>query len=134
MNIDTKGSIRFLKYSTVGVSTFLFDLLLLYIFVTVFSIHYIFATGLAFFIAVSINYLFSRKFVFKKTEVVFTKGYIKFIAVATLGIILTVGGMYVFVTIIGIYYLFARCLISLCVGMGNYLFNLYYNFNVVGKH
>jgi putative flippase GtrA len=134
MKIDKKGVTRFFKYSSVGVSTFLLDLLMLYIFVSFFQINYIIATGLAFLVAVSINYIVSRKLVFNKTETFFTKGYIKFITIATIGVTLTLGGMYILVTIVGIYYLLARCFISALVGMGNYLFNLYYNFKVVGEH
>jgi putative flippase GtrA len=134
MKIDKKGIFRFLKYSSVGVSTFLFDLLLLYIFVSIFNVDYMTATGLAFFIAVSINYFLSRKYVFSKTNTFLTKGYFTFMLFALFGIRLTLGGMYVLVRIFGIYYLLARCLISVCVGTINYLSNLYLNFKVSGNH
>jgi putative flippase GtrA len=98
------------------------------------GVNYIIATGLAFLIAVTLNYLLSRKFVFNKTETLYLKGYIQFILVASIGVTLTIAGMYALVTLIGVYYLLARCLISSLVGIGNYLFNLYCNFKVVGEH
>lgn len=134
MKIDKKGIARFFKYSTVGVGTFVFDVLLLYILVSVFSIHYLVASGIAFFIALSVNYFISRELVFRKTSTSYSKGYVQCISIALVGVLLTVAGMYILVTAIGMHYLFARCLISLCVGIGNYLFNLYFNFKVVGQH
>ena len=134
MKIDKKGIFRFLKYSSVGVSTFLFDLLLLYCLVTFLSVNYMIATGLAFFVAVSMNYFISRRYIFSKTNTFFKKGYFTFILFALFGISLTVSGMYILVSILGVYYLLARCFMSSCVGIINYLSNLYLNFKVSGNH
>ena len=132
MNINKKSIARFLKYSTVGVGTFLFDLFLLYCLVTFLNIDYIVATSLAFFVSISMNYFISRKYVFSKTNTFINKGYFTFIFFALFGISLTVGGMYILVSIFSVYYLLARCLTSSCVGVINYLFNLYFNFKVSG--
>lgn len=134
MKVDRKGSIRFLKYASVGGSTFLFDLFMLYVLVSILQVNYIIATGVAFFIAVSVNYICSRRLVFQKTETVYYRGYITFMAAASVGIIVTMAGMYMLVGSFGMYYIFARFLVSLFVGMSNYLFNLYFNFKVSGVH
>jgi putative flippase GtrA len=99
MNINKKSIARFLKYSTVGVGTFLFDLFLLYCLVTFLNIDYIVATSLAFFVSISMNYFISRKYVFSKTNTFINKGYFTFIFFALFGISLTVGGMYILVSI-----------------------------------
>jgi putative flippase GtrA len=134
MHIDRKGVIRFFKYGTVGVSTFLLDILLLYIFVNVLGFTYLFATALAFLMAVSVNYVISRKLVFQRTETAHKEGYRAFIGVALASALFIVLAMYVLVDILGTNYLLARTLISSLVGAGNYSYHLYITFKVSGKH
>ena len=125
---------RFVKYFAVGASTFLFDLAMLFIAVHFFKIPYYIATPCTFLIAVTCNYLISRKLVFTGTERGLYRGYANFAAVALFAAFITtslVGGL---VSLFGLYYLAARILVAGIVGMGNYLFNLYINFKVVGKH
>lgn len=131
---DKRAIKRFLKYSSVGVSTFVFDLLLLSLFVEQFKWWYLIATVVAFLLAVSLNYFISRKYVFKGTSRSVHAGYIRFISMAVIGIILVAWGMKICVGILGWNYLISRILIAAIVGMWNYLFNLFINFKVAGKH
>lgn len=125
---------RFVKYSGVGVSTFLFDLLLLFVLTDFLSVNYLVATTLAFLIAVSINYYVSRKYVFKATSREVRKGYVIFIIIALIGALLVTAGMFVLVDLLQINYLFARILIAGVVGFWNYIMNLFVNFRVAGNH
>jgi putative flippase GtrA len=125
---------RFLKYSSVGVSTFLFDLLLLYVLIDYVKIYYPIATAMAFGIAVSINYLLSRRFVFKGTLRSAHVGYGIFLSIAGAGMVAVTGLMVVFVEILKMDYLPSRVIIAGIVGTWNYLMNLYVNFKVAGKH
>lgn len=134
MKIDSRGIKRFIKYSSVGFGTFLFDLLLLYILVSFLEWNYLFSSGLAFLVAVSINYIISRKLVFRKTKKGFSSGYINFIAIALVGLGITLLGMALLVEILGLYYIAARCLVAGLVGTVNYLSNLFLNFKVAGVH
>ncbi len=125
---------RFITYSAVGVSTFLFDLAMLFVAVHFLKIPYYIATPCTFLIAVSCNYIMSRKVVFTGTERGLYHGYANFAVVALFGAFITtsfVGGL---VSLFGLYYLAARIVVAGVVGVGNYLFNLYINFKVVGKH
>jgi len=131
--IDVHGMKRFVSYASVGVSTFLFDLFLLFVLIDFFHVQHILATGMAFLIAVSFNFLISRKVVFKGTERPPGKSYVAFILIAGMGLVFVTGLMYVAVDILGIYYLLSRILIAGVVGMWNYLLNLYVNFKVAGK-
>lgn len=131
--IDAHGAKRFLKYLSVGVSTFLFDLTLLFIFIDFLGMHHVVAAGVAFLIAVSCNFLISRRFVFKGTARPPGKSYAAFIVIAGSGLLFVSGLMYVSVDILGLHYLVSRVLIAGVVGMWNYLMNLYLNFKVVGK-
>lgn len=124
---------RFLKYSGVGISTFTLDLLLLYIFTDIFLWNYIVATGVAFAVAISINYFFSRHFVFKGTLTSARVSYFGFMAIALIGISFAMVTMYALVEIFQIQYLISRVMVAGIVGMWNYLMNLYVNFKVAGK-
>lgn len=125
---------RFFKYFSVGFSTFLLDLFLLYLLTDIFLLNYLVATGAAFLVAVSINYYFSRKYVFKRTERKFSHGYYVFILITAVGLMFVLGLMAILVGMLHWYYLAARVLVAGIVGMWNYLMNLFVNFKVAGKH
>ncbi len=125
--------IRFARYTAVSVSTFLLDLLLLFLFTDFFGWQYVFSAGVAFIIAVSINYFVSRRFVFRGTVRSVGEGYGIFLAIAFAGLITVTALMALFVGVFGWHYLISRILIAGIVGFGNYLMNLYVNFKVVGS-
>jgi len=125
---------RFLRYALVGGTTFGFDLVLLYIVTTYLSVPYYVATPGAFLIAVSINYLISRRHVFAGTERPLHSGYVYFITFALIGAGITTLGVTVLVTYAGLYFMLARILVAFLVGTLNYLSNLFFNFKVVGMH
>ncbi len=132
--ITTASLIRFARYSLVGVSTLTFDLVLLAGMTQVLHIPYYVSTPLAFLVAVSLNYVISRKFVFHGTERTLHHGYMYFILIAGVGALAITGVVYLLVTYVHMYYLLARVLIAGVVGMVNYLSNLHFNFRVAGKH
>jgi len=61
-------------------------------------------------------------------------GYMRFVSMAVIGIILVAWGMKICVDLLGWNYIISRILIAAIVGMWNYLFNLFINFKVAGKH
>ena len=119
--------VRFLKYVIVGVSTFVFDLVLLCIFIDIFLWNYVIATGVAFTVAVSVNYLFSRRYVFKGTSRSFYAGYVAFMVIASIGIGIAMLGMALMVGTLHFHILDSRIIIAGVVGVWNYLINLYFN-------
>ena len=132
--IDRRGVLRFARYSSVGVGTFLLDLALLFILTDWMHVQYVVATGIAFFFAVSLNYFISRKTVFRGSERSLKSGYFNFIIFALVGMITSMLGMYILVSVFALYYIYARIIVAGFVGMWNYLMNLYVNFKVAGKH
>ncbi|HEX5774633.1 MAG TPA: GtrA family protein [Candidatus Paceibacterota bacterium] len=125
---------RFLKYSTVGFATFCFDLVLLLLFVEVLGISFFVAVPLGFVIAVSVNYALSRLHVFPGTKRSVHAGYAYFLLSAGLGAFLSTSGVAILVLEAGLHYLPARVMVAGFVGIVNYLFNLHYNFRVMGLH
>jgi putative flippase GtrA len=130
----TPALIRFLKYATVGAVTFALDLVALFLLVELFSAPYTYAAGGAFMVAISINYVLSRKYVFVGSSRSVTVGYTNFLAIAGVGILFVVGGMYVLVTYFGLYYLVARVAVAGVTSLWNYSINLFFNFKVAGVH
>jgi putative flippase GtrA len=102
--------------------------------VNVWGFPYLFATAIAFLMAVSVNYVISRKFVFHRTVTTHKKGYSSFIGVALASALFIVMAMYVLVDVLGAHYLLARTLVSSFVGAGKYSYHLYVTFKVSGKH
>ena len=125
---------RFLIYSSIGVSTFLFDLALLWVAIDVLSISYLIATPLAFLVAVSINYFISRKVVFRGTERTLGRGYLYFIILAGAGMAGTTLLMWALIELTGFHFAVIRVVIAGIIGIFTYLTNLYLNFKVVGVH
>jgi putative flippase GtrA len=125
---------RFSKYSVVGASTFVFDLALLFLLVDVFLVEQVIAAGVAFFIAISINYYISRQYVFKHSHRSLQSSYANFILIASVGVALVTGGMYIMTHLLAWNYLIARIIVAGMTGIWNYLMNLYVNFKVAGKH
>ncbi len=125
---------RFLKYSTVGVSTFCLDLFLLFILTDFFLWNYVISAGVAFTLAVSVNYYFSRRFVFRGTLRSAGEGYAVFLGIAGTGLVAVMVLMGVFVEVLHLNYLFSRVIIAGVVGIWNYFMNLYVNFKVAGKY
>lgn len=125
---------RFIRYGMVGGSTLLIDLTILYVLTEIFSVHYQIGIAVGFLIAVSINYLVSRRWVFKHTDRGFLMGYVFFIKFALIGLFLTMSITWYLVEVLGVYYLASRLGAAGIVGVSNYLSNLYLNFRVAGKH
>lgn len=129
-----KSVVRFLKYSSIGVPTFLLDLAMLYTAVSIFGVPYFVATPFCFMAVVTVSYMLSRRFVFRNTKRGWRAGYINFALLAIGGGIITTALVSGLVEYAGLHYLLARICVAGVVGLGNYLSNLHFNFKVAGLH
>ena len=128
-----RGLRRFIQYSLIGSGTFIFDIALLFVLTSVFHVYYLISAAVSFLLAISINYLLSRSLVFKATTRSHVAGYVNFLIIAGVGLLLVLGGMYFLVSVGDINYLVARIFMSIITGLWNYFMNLYFNFKVAGK-
>ena len=124
---------RFIRYSTVGVSSLSIDLALLYLFTDIFGMHYAISTAYAFAIATSVQYMFVRQYVFSKTEVKVMSAYFRFGLVMILGLLLVTWLMVFSVETLHWNYLLARIVVAATVGIWNYILNLWWSFESAGK-
>jgi putative flippase GtrA len=108
-------------------SSFLIDLGLLWLFLDVLQIELLIATAFSFLIAVSINYVSNRRWVFKGTRRSIAEGYINFVSIALLGLVLIVGLMWFFVHKLDMDIVLARIITALFVGIWNFVMNKKFN-------
>lgn len=129
---NKKSITRFSKSFGVGLGTFALDLMLLSLFIDVFHLYYVVAAGVAFIIATSLNYFISRRYVFTGSERGVRSGYLLFLLIGGVGVLIIMTLMYVLVDVFAFHYLVSRILIAGVVGWWNYLMNLHVNFKVAG--
>lgn len=129
---NKKSITRFGKSFGVGLVTFALDLALLSLFIDVFHLYYVVAAGVAFVIATSLNYVISRRYVFTGSERGVRSGYLLFLLIGGVGVLIITTLMYVLVDVFAFHYLISRILIAGVVGWWNYLMNLHVNFKVAG--
>ncbi len=129
-----RALIRFLKYSSIGTSTSILDIYLLWLLTTHLGVHYLASATATFLIAATLDYLADRHFVFAGTTRNAETGYFYFLAILGAGLTMTVVAMAALVEIIHVHYIVARILIAGGVGIWSYLMNLYVNFKVAGKY
>lgn len=122
---------RFGKYTIVGVGTFIFDLTLLAILSNTTEIYYPILVAVSFEIAVSINFAISYTWVFKGTKRRPLSGYVYFITIALVGIILTTGLVTLLVEFLALQLLVARVLVAGLVGIFNFFINSIFNFKMM---
>ncbi len=122
---------RFLQYSLVGITTFGFDLLLLFALIELFHVSVVLATMVAFAIAVTLNYSISRQWVFRGTKRGFLTGHLYFFILAMLGLCITTLLMWLLTSDASVQLYIVRTMVAGLVGIGNYLLNGYFNFKVM---
>ena len=130
---------RFLRFSTSSTFSLIIDIILLAFFVEIFGIASYVAAGFSFAISGSINYFINRKWGFKGTITGLLKGYFLFSLFSVIGIAMTVYLMWLFVNILGFYYIIARIIVAIIEGTLSFVANSSYTFKMpdvlhIGQH
>jgi len=110
---------KFFRYLVVGISTFLFDVGLLYGLVEIFKIHYLIATTLAWSSATIANYLLNKIWSFRSSASYFFSS-LKYIALLGMNYVFTIFMMYVLVEIFLFYYVYAKIAIVAAIACWNF--------------
>ena len=121
---------RFVTFSGLGVLAFALDIALLAFLTEVLGLFYMVSATLAFLFATSLHYSAARTFAFPETKRSFREGYLFFITIACINLIVTLVLFNLLVEKLGIYYLLARVLVSAAVGVSNFATNSVLNFNI----
>lgn len=112
-----------MRYLLIGGTCAVLDLLLLYTFVNYFHIWYLYATTASFIIVVMLGYFGQKYFTFRNYEKNHKKQISVFFVVAGTGLLINVGFMFVFVSLLGVWYIIANIITKFIVLIWNFLAN-----------
>jgi len=116
-----KFAFRFIAFNGIGICAFIIDIVLLTLLTEYFKVYYLTSAALAFIIATTFHYLVVRRIAFKSTSRPLAQGYAYFIIIAIINLILTILILKFSVEIIGLHYLIARPLVSVFIGLWNFI-------------
>ena len=119
---------KFLKYGVAGGSAFIFDFALIYILIEYVEIHYLIAVPIAFIVGTMINYGINHLWVFKGTQQNVKTGYVLFLIVAIVGVLLTMGFMYMMIEWWNVQTLWARVIAAGLVYIWSFSANFIFTF------
>lgn len=119
---------RFWKYVVSSVLSVGIDFGLLFLFVELFSMHYLTAATTSFILGHSTNYLISRHWNFNGTDRKHKIAYFLFVGFGAASLGMTLLLLKIFVDDAGFNYLNARLLAGCIIGVINFLFNYYVTF------
>ncbi len=95
---------------------------------------YLIAVGVTFIIGTTIQYFAVHRFIFHDSDREFKEGYVYFMLVALVGLLLTLALVIVFTYILAIPPIRARVLTAIIVGIWNFVANYFISFEMHKKH
>ena len=118
------------KYSMVGMSGTVIDLLFLYILVDMLSIDVMYAVMISFVLAVTNNFIFNKIWTFKDSvnDDLYHIKYLKFMIISIIGLLFTTILMFILNKIFMLWYMLAKVIISIVVLLWNYYANKNWTF------
>jgi len=129
-----KDFLPFVKYCIVGVLGTTVDAGSLYLFVEYANLPVLPATVLSFLLAVINNFILNKIWTFKNRSTNVRKLFIKFLIISVVGLMITTLSMYIFVYVIGIWYIASKLMTSGIVLTWNFLGNKYWTFRLTDHH
>lgn len=114
-----------------SVGTFAIDLALLWLLVEHLGTAYIPAAALAFLIAISLNYVVSRLWVFRRSDRGLASGFFYFLVIAGIGLVTTLAVFVLLMEFAGLFYIVARVIASVVAGILVFALNAVLNFKAI---
>jgi putative flippase GtrA len=121
---------RFIRFSTVGMFSFVIDLVLLFLLTERAHIPYLGSATCSFAVATFFQYLFIRKHTFKESKRAHDQGYSSFMAVSLFNLLIMLVALSIAVEFFHFNYIVARVVIATLVGIWNFFANAKFVFNV----
>lgn len=119
-----------LKYSAVGGVAALLDIFVLYLLVDINGFYYLNSAIISFTIATVFAFILQKKFTFKDDNPEVSKQISYFFIISTLGMMLYVGFIHLFVTILGLWYLLAAVFSKGLCFVWNFSLNHFITFKI----
>jgi len=121
--------VQFVKFAIVGAIGTIINLFVLYILTELFGLYYLISAIFAFFLAMTNNYVFNKKWAFnEKIETNFTSKYLKFALVSVFGLVINLSILYYFVEYLGLYYMLAQVFGIVSGFLLNFFLNKHWTF------
>lgn len=122
----------YLRYTVSCTVTFLFGLGLLWVLTSVFGIYYLVSATIAYFAAVSVNYVINRSWVFRNNGYhPFFRGYLIWGIITVAGLFINLALLAFFVELLSLHYITARIIAAIVVGIFGFYMNARYNFKLL---
>ena len=121
---------RLTRYASAGTIAIIIDYTLLFLFAEIIKLYYLTSVALAYAIAHSIYFVINKKWVFKGTKEKTTKAYTLFILSGLASIFLTTFLVGILTEVFGLFYFISRIIVSIIVGLLNFLFNYTVSFRM----
>ena len=121
---------RLTRYASAGTIAIIIDYTLLFLFAEIIGLYYLTSVALAYAIAHSIYFVINKKWVFKGTKEKATKAYTLFILSGLASIFLTTFLVGILTEVFGLFYFISRIIVSIIVGLLNFLFNYTVSFRM----
>jgi len=120
---------EFFKFGLVGILGTLINLFILYIFTEFVGIYYLVSAIIAFFVAVTHNFILNKLWTFKeKISHLFTKKYIQFFIVSIFSLVINLIFLYIFTEFLNIYYMISQALAIGISFIANFIGNKIWTF------
>jgi len=119
-----------MRYLFIGGTCSLIDIALLYVFVEFFHIWYLYASILSFSIACIVGFFGQKYFTFKNKSKNHITQFIIYFTTAGIGLLINSGCIFVFVSILGMWYILASVITKFIVLIWNFLASKYITFRL----
>lgn len=136
MNIRTFGE-DFFKYLIPGILTTALEIAALIFVLSAMhtkGLWYLIAVGATFVVGTTIQYFVTHRFIFRDSDREFKEGYVYFMLVAVIGLILTLALVIIFTYILNMMPIRARIITAIIVGIWNFVANYFLSFEMHKKH
>lgn len=128
MKINFQNYWPFIKYTLVGTVGLMIDIGWLYVFIEFLAWPLLTATTLAFLLSTTVGFVLHKWWTFHNHSKHYRELYLKFFLVSVVGLALTNGFMYIFVALLGLWYILAKILTALLILAWSFLSNKYWTF------
>ncbi len=118
-----KHGLKIIKFGFVSGIATVIDILVLWLFTSVFGVYYLTSAVLAFVIGSTTNYSINYVWTFSGAKHGKAKGLASFMGIGAAGLVITLGIMGLLVEFFGIHYLVARIIAAFVTLLWNYLLN-----------
>lgn len=120
---------EFVRFAVIGGSGVVVNLAVMAVFVEIFHLYYILASLIAFFAAVSNNFVLNKVITFPdKNGLKVHHQYINFVLVSAFGLLLNLGILYSLVEFAHLWYIYAQLIAIVMVGVVNFINSKYFVF------